>query len=461
MSLKFEKNPTTLSAQEKSPFVEHGYQETDLGVIPKDWEVVNVGKVTVDHKQGYYTKDLYVDNGVRLVRITDLQNPRIDFDSMPKLRVSELNYKQYQIRIGDFLFARSGAIGRYGIVCKEVKAIFGSYIIRFNFDEHRVRNDYFGYVFQNEDTQKQLLAITQGSSNININAGNIKSLKIPLPSVAEQTAIANALSDVDALIQELEKLIAKKQAIKTATMQQLLTGRTRLPHFALHPDGRQKGYKPSELGEIPEDWEVLPSSSAIEFFGGYGFSSRLSSSSGIKWLKIANVGLNEIKWESDSYLPESLLADFKDFQLSKNDVVMALTRPILNEKLKIAKLQPSDLPSLLNQRVAKLVAKKDNDLNYIYHIVQRADFIAQMNLAMAGTDPPNIGTQALGKIRILVPQPSEQTAIAIILSDMDKDIQSLEQRLNKTRQIKQGMMQELLTGKTRLVQPLNKESQHG
>src|SRR5690554_5562944 len=88
--------------------------------------------------------------------------------------------------------------------------------------------------------------------------GEFQFLNVAIPSKEnEQTAIANALSDVDALISELEKLIAKKQAIKTATMQQLLTGRTRLPQFALRDDGTPKGTKPSELGEIPEDWEVV------------------------------------------------------------------------------------------------------------------------------------------------------------------------------------------------------------
>src|SRR5699024_7828684 len=90
----------------------------------------------------------------------------------------------------------------------------------------------------------------------NITSNDVKNYLLALPSKKEQTAIANALSDVDALISELENLIAKKQAIKTATMQQLLTGRTRLPQFALREDGAPKGTKPSELGEIPEDWEV-------------------------------------------------------------------------------------------------------------------------------------------------------------------------------------------------------------
>src|SRR5690606_17625591 len=98
----------------------------------------------------------------------------------------------------------------------------------------------------------------------------IANYQIPVPEKSEQTAIANALSDVDALISELEKLIAKKQAIKTATMQQLLTGRTRLPQFALRDDGSPKGTKPSELGEIPEDWEVLKLGHLARFFKGTG-----------------------------------------------------------------------------------------------------------------------------------------------------------------------------------------------
>src|SRR5690606_32938547 len=96
-----------------------------------------------------------------------------------------------------------------------------------------------------------------GSTVRHTSPGTIYSAWVCEPPTVEQTAIANALSDVDALINSLEKLIAKKQAIKTATMQQLLTGKTRLPQFATHPDGTPKGYKQSELGEIPEDWDAI------------------------------------------------------------------------------------------------------------------------------------------------------------------------------------------------------------
>ena len=147
---------------------------------------------------------------------------------MPMLSISNRDFEQYKITKGDFLFARSGAIGRYGIVEDDINAIFGSYIIRFNFNEKKVLNNFFGYLFETQSIWEQLLSIIQGSSNININAGNIKALKIPLPIIEEQQAIAKVLSDMDSEILALEQRRDKTKALKQAMMQELLTGKTRL-----------------------------------------------------------------------------------------------------------------------------------------------------------------------------------------------------------------------------------------
>lgn len=213
------------------------------------------------------------------------------------------------------------------------------------------------------------------------------------------------------------------------------------------------GYKTSEIGIIPERWNAVQAKEVVEFFGGYGFSSRLVSNDGTKWLKIANVGINEIKWDAVSYLPDYLLKSFKDYSLAECDVVMALTRPLLGDQLKVAKIENKDLPALLNQRVAKLKPKSNTNLNYIYYSIQREDFIAAMNLAMAGTDPPNIGTNALGKIFVALPEnDKEQAAIANVLSDVDALLTELEELIAKKQAIKTATMQQLLTGKTRLPQ---------
>lgn len=205
------------------------------------------------------------------------------------------------------------------------------------------------------------------------------------------------------------------------------------------------GYQQTEVGVIPEDWKCVPAGEAIRFFGGNGFSSRAETTTGIRWLKIANVGVDKIKWDALSYLPDSFLKEYKDYLLKVNDVVMALTRPVLNNKLKVARLTVEDEPAFLNQRVAKLIPINGNKLEYLFYVVQRSNFVAAMNLAMAGTDPPNIGNSALEKIAIAIPpKKEEQTAIANALSDADALIQSLTSLIAKKRQIKQGTMQTLL-----------------
>lgn len=421
--------------------IPEGYKRTELGDIPIDWDTKELAEVcSLKSGLGITAKDINNSNAYPCYGGNGLRG-----------------YTKSFTHEGDFAL-----IGRQGALCGNIQYATGKFFA----SEHAL------VASPNKDVNAKWLAIYLERMNLNqysessaqpgLSAEKLRVLKLITPLPKEQTAIANALSDVDALLTELEKLIAKKQAIKTASMQQLLTGKTRLPQFATYTEGEKqgqpKGTKTSELGEIPEDWDVLPAREAIEFFGGYGFSSRLSSDSGVKWLKIANVGLNEVKWDANSFLPEKLLTNFKAYSLKESDVVMALTRPLLSDKLKIAKITSSDLPALLNQRVAKLIPKRSNCLEYIFYVVQRAEFIAQMNLAMAGTDPPNIGTTALGNINIVMSPAEEQTTIATILSDMDNEIQTLEQRLAKTRQIKQGMMQELLTGRTRLPFDKNKEA---
>jgi len=204
------------------------FKQTEVGGIPEDWGITEVGEITRSHKQGFYTKNRYVDNGVRLVRITDLMNPLINYKEMPMLHIPRNDLELYRVKVGDFLFARSGAIGRYGIVYEPIEAIFGSYIIRFTFDSDKVKNEYFGFLYETEVVWKQLLSITQGSSNININAANIKSIKIPLPPIEEQCAITVVLWDMDAEIAALELRRDKTRAIKQGMMQELLTGNTRL-----------------------------------------------------------------------------------------------------------------------------------------------------------------------------------------------------------------------------------------
>ncbi len=213
----------------------------------------------------------------------------------------------------------------------------------------------------------------------------------------------------------------------------------------------KRGYKQTEVGVIPEDWECVESGAMATYFGGNAFKSEVAASDGVRWLKITNVGKQRAQWTDVSYLPHSYATAFKDYMLQEGDVVMALTRPILDNELKIAKLTELDVPSLLNQRVAKVIARSRADLNFIYYVLQTRHFVDSMNESMAGTDPPNIGSRALGRIPIAAPPTiDEQRAIAGALSDVDALIGALDSALAKKRDIKQAAMQQLLTGQKRL-----------
>lgn len=211
-----------------------------------------------------------------------------------------------------------------------------------------------------------------------------------------------------------------------------------------------KNTKPFYNTEIPSDWDVVMSGKVIKYFGGNAFSSNDACQSGIRWLKIANVGIETTKWDEPSYLPEEFKTINKKYLLEEGDIVMALTRPILDNKLKVAKIKKDDIPCLLNQRVAKLITQKNLHNFYAYYVIQMPYFINRMNVAMAGTDPPNLGSGDLEKIKIPLPPLPEQKAIASVLSKWDEAIQKNDQLIAQKEQRKKWLMQNLLTGKMRL-----------
>lgn len=203
------------------------------------------------------------------------------------------------------------------------------------------------------------------------------------------------------------------------------------------------------FGTIPDEWDFKPIGFLIRYFGGNAFKSEDSCREGVKWLKIANVGCEGIRWDEESFLPSDFIHKWSRYLLKKGDIVMALTRPILDGKLKISIIDSCDTPALLNQRVAKLLAKEKCEIKFYYYIHQMPKFIHSMNVCMAGTDPPNIGNGDLEKIKVPLPPLPEQKAIAQILSTWDKAIDKLQQLITAKKQRKKALMQLLLSGKKR------------
>jgi type I restriction enzyme S subunit len=170
---------------------------------------------------------------------------------------------------------------------------------------------------------------------------------------------------------------------------------------------------------------------------------------GIPWVKIANVGVGELVWSETSYLPFEYASDYKDFLLYESDVIIAMTRPLLGNRLKVAVVGSNDTPSLLNQRVGRFLFVGISKW-FTFHLIKFQAFIEQLQLSLLGSDPPNISSRQVENIIIPLPPLEEQEKIASILTEVDNKIDSLKKRKSAYTTLKTGLMQQLLTGQKRV-----------
>ena len=208
-----------------------------------DWEQRKVSEITAFHKQGYYTTEEYGDDKkYYLLRGTDLTENRLALNDTPKINATERDYQAFKIQVGDFLIVRSGTVGTYGIVYDDIPAIFGSYLIDFRFDHSKATNEFFGYFYQSDLFKEQLRQIIQQSANTNINAENIKSTWIKLPSIEEQNKIGTFLGALDNLITLHQRKHKKLLSVKKSMLEKMFP-----QNGAKVPEIRFEGFT--------DDWE--------------------------------------------------------------------------------------------------------------------------------------------------------------------------------------------------------------
>lgn len=411
--------------------IPEGFKQTEIGVVPEDWDVVFINDVSTLIGDGIHSTPIYDPNGAYyFINGNNIDNGSLRFTENTN-RVSEAEFNKHKKKINDrtLLLSINGTIGNLCFYNNE-PIILGKSAAYININ-HKAEVRYMYQAISFDATQQRFEDGLTGSTIKNLGLGTIKSTLIGLPSKKEQTAIANALSDVDALLSELEKLIAKKQAMKTATMQQLLTGKTRLPQFAYYSDinstqgavdGKRKGTKPSELGEIPEDWEVKK----------FGQVMRIRHGKDQKSIQVSD-GLYPIFGTGGQ-------------MGSTNTPLYDKPSVLIGRKGTINKPRFTDYPFWTVDTLFYSEVANTESVKFIYYKFCMIDWM-QYNEA---SGVPSLNASTIENVLASFPDIKEQTAIATILSDIDKEIQAFEQRLSKTRQIKQGMMQELLTGKTRL-----------
>ncbi len=405
-----------------------GYKQTEVGVIPNHWEASTIGDVTIwvsggtpSRKNGaFWTGSIPWISGSTLKSLEIYTSEQFLTEQAVECgsKMAPLNATLLLVR-GSALHTeiRAGLVVASVCFNQDVKALIPN---------KSVYPKYLTIYLLAMKSELLKLVSSAGNSAGVLDTQLVQGFKFLKPPLSEQTAIANALSAVDALISELEKLIAKKQAIKTATMQQLLTGRTRLPQFALREDGSRKDYKQSVLGEIPEDWELREIGDFAPLQRGFDLPS---------WKR------------KDGDYPvvysNGIANKHEKFQVKGPGVVTGRSGTLGKVHFVEGYYWPHN--------TSLWVTKFDNsDPKYVYYIFIYIDF----ERFASGSGVPTLNRNDAHCFKVTIPSAKEeQASIATILSNMDEEIQALQQCLTKTRQIKQGMMQELLTGKTRLLKP--------
>ena len=440
--------------------VPEGYKTTDVGVIPNDWKASILGDFVRSLEAGISVNSVdkreAFSHGKHILKTSCVSKGYFYPKEAKSIIPIDINRAKTIPIEGAIIVSRMNTpdlVGELGFIDETYSDLFlpdRLWQMRFR-SSAKTNTRWLAYILSFPAIAQKIKESATGTSNSmkNISKGSLLSITFPAPEFEEQTAIANALSDVDALLTELENLIAKKQAIKTATMQQLLTGKTRLPQFATYTEGavegKRKGVKSSDLGEIPEDWDVVCINEIATLIGdGIHSTPTYDSNGDYYFVNGNNIHRGKLKLtENTNKVSE---AEFKKHKKNINERTLFLSINGTIGNLAYYKNEPI----ILGKSAAFINIKTSTNLEYAYHMLSHEETQQRFEDGLTGSTIKNLGLGTIKSTLIPIPKLEEQTAIATILSDMDNEIQTLEQRLAKTRQIKQGMMQQLLTGRTRL-----------
>ncbi len=399
--------------------IRSSYKQTDLGLIPEEWDVRRIdsllddrtilGHLDGNHGELYPRSSEFKEHGVPYIGANDFEEGFVTFTRCKYLSTERARqFRKGVAKNGDVLFAHNATVGPVALLRTEYEfVILSTTATYFRCNEDKLNAVYLKYALQSPLFVKQYKAVMAQSTRFQVPITAQRKFSLVIPPVPEQRAIAVALSDVDELISTLKELIAKKRDLKQAAMQQLLTGKRRLPGF---------------IGE----WEV----------------KRLGEVCSIKTgTKDVNEGNPSGVYPFFTCSRESTFSD--QYSFDGEAILVAGNGEVGNLHRYKGKFEAYQRTYVLQDFAL--------DISYLWH---QLDFFFKKSLGIGtiGSSIPYIKRENIADFTFSAPAGEvERSAISTILSDMDVEIAALEKRCDKTRDLKQGMMQELLTGKTRLI----------
>ena len=421
------------------------FKMTEIGEIPADWEVKKLGECCINFNYGVGAEAIPYVSGRKYIRITDIDERSRKYKP-DVVMASAFETDNSIVNDGDILVARTGAsVGKsYCYDSKDGELVFAGFLMRFH--PENINSKYVFLTTLIGRYAQWVASESARSGQPGINIQQLKSYQIPVPPLAEQKAIAEALSDVDELLAAMTTLIEKKRAIKQGAMQELLgmrncevgakkVPRRRLPGFSGEWVEKQLG----DCGAVIRGVSYKPYQSYYE-----------SGCRRTMLLRSNNIKENVLNFDDLVYVDDECIGE--DQLMRCGDILICAANGSRKLVGKSAILKKIDKAISFGAFMAIFRTNSNSVDSFVGYLLQSESYRKQLDDILTGSAINNLNARdILSLLFFMPPTLAEQRAIAEVLSDMDAEIEALEAKRAKYESIKQSMMQELLTGKTRLV----------
>lgn len=416
-----------------------------LGEIPTEWDATSLRRITLDHKQGYYTENEYVDDGIKLARITDIDDfGNVYFNKMPFVEITPKDERSFAISTDDFLFARSGTIGRFGVVAKYERAVFASYLIRFRFKN--CISEYLKFYLLSKHFKESLISSLHGGANQNVHAENIKNQFVILPPLSEQHAIAAFLdretTKIDALIEKKRRLIGLLEEKRAAIISHAVTK-------GLNPDAPMKDSGVEWLGEIPVGWDVCRLKFAAKLESGHTPSRTVPEyweNCTIPWVTLNDVSYlknHEYISETENYINKLGLANSSARILPQDTV-------ILSRDATVGRCGILGRPMATSQHFIDWICSEKLNPRYLLMLF-REPMQQEFDRLTMGATIRTIGMPEVNSFTVPLPPIYEQNLIVTFVDreipNIDKLLLKIDEAINKLQEYRTALISAAVTGK--------------
>ena len=415
-----------------------GYKFTEeFGYIPEDWNFLPIGTLIESNRLGGNYTNSFSENDFPLIKMGNLDRGKINLDKLEYIQDKEINNND-KLEYGDLLFNTRNTpelVGKVAIWQNELPlAYYNSNLMNLKFKTSLISSNFFvNYILNTKNMIFLLKNIAIGTTSVAaIYNRDLYKLSIPVPPLPEQEKIAEVLSDIDELIESTQKLIDKKKDLKTATMQKLLTPK--------------ENWENRILGDLGVTYTGLSGKTKQDFETGNAY-----------YITFLNI-MNNISVNTNTFEKVNIKPTESQCLCKKNDIFFN-TSSETPEEVGMCSVLMNEIENLyLNSFCFGFRLRKNNEVDSLFLVyLFRSKFGRELMMRLAqGSTRYNLSKDNFIQSTIKIPKYEEQKKSAHLLFDMDAEIEALEKELNKYKDLKTGMMQELLTGKKRLLNNPNK-----